>query len=96
MLGLRHFGLDAGTLSVELRTIEVATSDRIPAGFETAAAGGAKALVVLPDAMFWNDRARIVALAAKHTGCRLSTPSGNMPMRADFSSTEPMFPTSGP
>ena len=33
---------------------------------ETAAAGGAEALVVLPDPMLWNERARIVALAAKH------------------------------
>jgi putative tryptophan/tyrosine transport system substrate-binding protein len=44
----------------------VATPDQIPAGFETAAAGGAEALVVLPDPMFWNERARILALAAKH------------------------------
>jgi putative tryptophan/tyrosine transport system substrate-binding protein len=56
----------ARTLGVELHTIEVATPDQIPTGFEKAAAGGAKALVVLPDAMFWNERARIVALAAKH------------------------------
>jgi putative tryptophan/tyrosine transport system substrate-binding protein len=56
----------ASTLGVELRTIEVATSDQIPAGFEAAVAGGTEALVVLPDAMFWNERARIVALAAKY------------------------------
>ena len=56
----------ARTLGVVLHTIEVATPDQILTGFETAAAGGAKALVVLPDAMFWNERARIVALAAKH------------------------------
>jgi putative ABC transport system substrate-binding protein len=56
----------ARTLGLELRTIEVATPDQIPTGFEKAAAGGATALVVLPDAMFWNERARIVALAAKH------------------------------
>jgi putative ABC transport system substrate-binding protein len=56
----------ARTLGVELRTIEVATPDQIPAGFETAAAGGADALVVLGDSMFWNERARIVALAAKY------------------------------
>jgi putative ABC transport system substrate-binding protein len=56
----------ARTLGVELRIIDVATPDQISAGFETAAASGAKALVVLPDAMFWNERARIVALAAKH------------------------------
>jgi putative ABC transport system substrate-binding protein len=56
----------ARTLGVELRTIEVATPDQIPAGFETAAAGGAEALAVLGDSMFWNERARIVALAAKY------------------------------
>jgi putative ABC transport system substrate-binding protein len=56
----------ARVLGVELRTIEVAAPDQIPAEFETAAAGGAEALVVLPDPMFWNERARIVALAAKH------------------------------
>jgi putative ABC transport system substrate-binding protein len=56
----------ARTLGVELRTIEVATPDHILAGFEAAVAGGTQALVVLPDAMFWNERARILALAAKY------------------------------
>jgi putative ABC transport system substrate-binding protein len=56
----------ARTLGVELRIIEAATPDQIRAGFETAAVAGAKALVVFPDAMFWNERAQIVALAAKH------------------------------
>jgi putative ABC transport system substrate-binding protein len=54
------------TLGVELYTIDIATPDQIPIGLETEVAGGAKALVVLPDAMFWNERVRIVALAAKH------------------------------
>jgi putative ABC transport system substrate-binding protein len=54
------------TLGLELRTIEVATPDQIPAGFEAAATGGAEALTVLANAMFWNRRTRIVALAAKH------------------------------
>jgi putative ABC transport system substrate-binding protein len=56
----------ARTLGVELRTIEVATPDDIPPGFETAAAGAAEALVVFADPMFWNYRARIVTLAAKY------------------------------
>jgi putative ABC transport system substrate-binding protein len=56
----------ARTLGMQLRSIEVATPDEIPAGFEAAAAGGAEALVVLPGPMFWNQRARIVALAAKY------------------------------
>ena len=42
----------ARTLGIELRTIEVATPDQIPAGLEAAVAGGTEALVVLPDAMF--------------------------------------------
>jgi len=56
----------AHTLGVELRTIEVAVPDEIAAGFEAAETGGAEALVVVPDAMFWNERARIVALAARY------------------------------
>jgi len=43
----------ARTLGLELHIIEVATPDQIPTGFETAVASDAKALVVLPDAMFW-------------------------------------------
>ena len=56
----------AHTLGVELRTIEVSVPDEIPTAFEAATAGGAEALVVVPDPMFWNERARIVALAAKY------------------------------
>jgi putative ABC transport system substrate-binding protein len=56
----------ARTLGVELRTIEVAVPNEIATGFEVAGAGGAEALVVVPNAMFWNERARIVALAAKY------------------------------
>jgi len=56
----------ARTLGMQLRTIEVAVPDEIPAGFEAAAASGAEALVVGPDAMFWNHRTRIVALAVKY------------------------------
>jgi putative ABC transport system substrate-binding protein len=54
------------TLGLELRTVEAAVPDDIPAGFEAVVSGGADALVVLPDAMFWHERARIVALAAQH------------------------------
>jgi putative ABC transport system substrate-binding protein len=56
----------ARTLGMQLRSIEVATPDEMPAGFEAAAAGGAEALVVMGDAMFWNYRTRIVTLAAKY------------------------------
>jgi putative ABC transport system substrate-binding protein len=56
----------ARTLGVELRTIDVATPDDIPAGFEAAAADGAEALVILPGPMFLHHRARIIALAAQY------------------------------
>jgi ABC-type uncharacterized transport system substrate-binding protein len=56
----------AQILGLELRTIEVATSDEIPAGVEAAAAGGAEALVFEPTAMLGNQRARIIALAAQY------------------------------
>ena len=54
------------SLGLELRTVEAAVLGDIPAAFEAAVSGGAEALVVLPNAMFWNERARIVALAAQH------------------------------
>jgi putative ABC transport system substrate-binding protein len=56
----------ARTLGLRLHTIEVPTPDEIPAGFERATAARAEALVVLPDAMFWNERTHIVHLVAKH------------------------------
>jgi len=56
----------ARILGLQLRTIEVATSDEIPAGVEAAAAGGAEALVFLPTAGLGNQRARIIALAAQY------------------------------
>ena len=56
----------ARTLGVQLRRIDINAPDQIAAGFETATSGGAEALVVVADAMFWNERERIVALAAKY------------------------------
>ena len=56
----------ARTLGVEFRTIEVAVPDEVASGFEMAKAGDAVALVIVPDPMFWNERARIVALAARY------------------------------
>jgi putative ABC transport system substrate-binding protein len=55
----------ASLFAVQLRRIEIATPDQIPAGFEAAIAGGAEGLVVLPSGIFWNERTRMVALAAK-------------------------------
>jgi len=56
----------ARTLGLELRTVEVAAPEDIPAGFEVAVGAGAEALVVLSDVMFFHERARIIALAARH------------------------------
>jgi putative ABC transport system substrate-binding protein len=56
----------ARTLGLDLRTVEVAAPEDIPAGFEVAVGSGAEALVVLPDVMFFHERARIIALAARH------------------------------
>jgi putative tryptophan/tyrosine transport system substrate-binding protein len=56
----------ARTLGVQLRPVEVATPEEIAAGFEAVEASGAEAVVIAPVGMFWNQRARIVALAAKH------------------------------
>jgi len=65
-LGLRSTEEAARTLGVQLRPVEVATPDEIAAGFEAVEASGAEAVVITPVAMFWNQRARIVALAAKY------------------------------
>ena len=56
----------ARTLGVQLRHIDIDAPDEIAAGLQTAAAGGAEALFVEADAVFWNERKRIVALAAKY------------------------------
>jgi hypothetical protein len=56
----------ARTLGLQLRRIDINGPDEIAAGFETATSGSAEALFVEADAMFWNERARIVALAAKY------------------------------
>jgi putative ABC transport system substrate-binding protein len=56
----------ARRLGLQISPIAVGIPGEILAGFETAIGGGAEAVVVLPDAMFWNERARIVALAATY------------------------------
>ena len=65
-LGLRSTEEAARTLGVQLRPVEAATPEEIAAGFEAVKASGAEAVVIAPDGMFWNQRARIVALAAKY------------------------------
>jgi putative ABC transport system substrate-binding protein len=56
----------AHSLGVQLRAVEISSAAEIPTGFGVAIAAGAEALVVVPAAMFWNERAQIVGLAAKH------------------------------
>jgi len=56
----------ARTLGLEIRIIEAAVPDTIATALKAEEAGGAEALAVLPDAMFWNERTQIVALAAKY------------------------------
>jgi putative ABC transport system substrate-binding protein len=56
----------APILGLQLRLLEIASPDQFAVGFEAAITGGAEALIVLPDGMFWNERRRIVALAAQH------------------------------
>jgi putative ABC transport system substrate-binding protein len=65
LLGLRSTEEAARTLGMQLRPVEIASPDGFASGFEAAIAGGAEALVMLGDAMFWNHRGRMVALAAK-------------------------------
>jgi putative ABC transport system substrate-binding protein len=66
MLSLEATEEAARALGLQLRPIAVATPGEMPVGFDAAVAGGAEALVVLPDGMFWNERGRIVALAAQY------------------------------
>jgi putative ABC transport system substrate-binding protein len=55
----------ARDLGLQLYLIKVATPDQLAGALGVALAGAADALVVLPDAMYWNERGRIVALAAQ-------------------------------
>jgi putative ABC transport system substrate-binding protein len=64
--GLHATEQAARSLGVRLNAIEIAAPADISTAFETAVAAGAEALVVLPGAMFWNERARIVGLAEKY------------------------------
>jgi putative ABC transport system substrate-binding protein len=66
MLSLQATEEAALALHLQLHPVAAATPGELPAGFEAAVGGGAQALVVLPDGMFWNERERIVALAAQY------------------------------
>ena len=63
---LRSTEAAAALLAVQLRLIEIATPGEIDIRFETAVDTHPEAFVILPGAMFWNERARIIALVAKH------------------------------
>jgi putative ABC transport system substrate-binding protein len=65
MWALRATEEAAHTLGVQLLRIDINAPGEIAAGFEGATSSGAEALVVEADAMFWNERERIIALAAK-------------------------------
>jgi putative ABC transport system substrate-binding protein len=55
----------ARELGLQLHLIKVATPDQLADALGSVLSGVADALVVLPDAMYWNERGRIVALAAQ-------------------------------
>ena len=50
---------------MRLQLIEITTAEQIPCAFDTALTGEAEGLIVINGAMFWNERAQIVALAAR-------------------------------
>jgi putative tryptophan/tyrosine transport system substrate-binding protein len=55
----------ARELGLQLHLIKVATPDQLADALGSVLSGVADALVVLPDAMYWNERGRIVSLAAQ-------------------------------
>jgi len=66
-LGWQKLEDAAPQLKLKLMRIEVRNPDGIAAGMENAARAHASALLLMPDdPMFYNNRARIVELAAKH------------------------------
>jgi putative ABC transport system substrate-binding protein len=79
MLSLEATEEAARALGLQLRPIAVATPGEMPAGFDAAVAGGAEALVVLPDGMFWNERGGS-SPSRRSTDWRRSTRNGNTPM----------------
>jgi putative tryptophan/tyrosine transport system substrate-binding protein len=56
----------AKTLRVQLRFAEIRRPEDLNSAFSTIARGHPDALLVFPSTMLFNERARIVALAAKH------------------------------
>jgi putative ABC transport system substrate-binding protein len=56
----------ARTLDVHLQLVEVRDSDELDRAFATMTSAHAEALIVLPSAMLYNERRRLVDLAARH------------------------------
>ncbi len=61
---LRATEAAARALGLQLRAFEASAPETLSGVFDAARRDGAQTLLVLPDAIFWNQRARIVALAA--------------------------------
>ena len=54
----------AGVLGIDLQTAQARSSDEIPAAIDKLARSGVAAFIVLPSALFWNQRAVIVERVA--------------------------------
>ena len=62
---LRAIEAGARALGLQLRSFEASAPETLSSVFDAARRDGVQALLVLPDAIFWNQRARIVSLAAE-------------------------------
>jgi putative ABC transport system substrate-binding protein len=62
----KNLEIDAQALRVEVLSFEVRKSDDFEYAFEAASRAGAEALVVLQDPITFNNRGRIIKLAAEH------------------------------
>jgi putative ABC transport system substrate-binding protein len=62
---IRGTEVAARELGVRLQPIEITSADQIASGINTALTGEAEGLIIINDAMFWNERVQIVALAAR-------------------------------
>jgi putative ABC transport system substrate-binding protein len=63
---LREVEAAAHSLGLQLHTFAIQHPDEVDRVFTAMAREGAEALIVLADAVFWNHRTRLVALAAQH------------------------------
>jgi putative ABC transport system substrate-binding protein len=63
---LREIEATARGLGLQLHALAVRHPDELDGVFAAMTREGAEALIVLADAVFWNHRTRVVALAAQH------------------------------